>query len=239
MSQYSLPVSAETKAALRPFICRAAALPPQAARESLSNVVANGAAEIFPDLVIALAVHVGDQVDFLADQSIAPLGGVAAVLPLGVENLHGLQAPQVETMQATEGRADSTISILSTREPFCASRICDLDDLLARTFGVTPTHGVLLSIPTWRAVILHLPTGAGVLTAVQLMARVAFGVLNMAPESVRLDPDVYFIAPDRRIQRVARAIESEGIRVETHGLIGEVLFGPAGLVQSEFGEKRG
>jgi hypothetical protein len=82
-------------------------------------------------------------------------------------------------------------------------------------------------------VVLHLPTGAGVLAALPVMARVGYGIMDMAPELVRLSPDVYFMAPDRRIQRVAWATEGKGVTVETQGLIAEVLVGPQGLLAQE------
>jgi hypothetical protein len=68
-----------------------------------------------------------------------------------------------------------------------------------------------------------------------LMAQVAWGVKDMAPEHIRLDSDVYFIARDRRVQRVGRGAEGEGVRIETRGPIGDVL---RGLVESELGGRQ-
>jgi hypothetical protein len=231
MSQFATRASADVKLGLRPFICRPDTLPPGAARERLGQTLAGGAPDIFPDLSIALAVHIGDQVDFVASSSVAAWGGIDVVLPLAIANLSRLEPPKMETMHASEGRADSGISILRGREPFCASRICDLQGLLALVSGSAPLHGVLLSIPTWHAVVLHVLSGPGVLTAVKLMAQVAWGLKDMASEGFRLDSDVYFIAPDRRVQRVAWAARDAGVTVETRGAMADVLYGPRGLLE--------
>jgi hypothetical protein len=221
LRRWDIEGGSELRDALFPFVCPPAAIPPAAA---------DGAPQILPGLVMAMAVHIGDRLDFLPRESIEALGGASAVRAAAVENLRGLESPRLETLEATEGREDSTVSILRFPDPFGASRICDPDGLVARTFRVAPAHGVLLAIRTWRVVVLHLPTGAGVLTALQMMARLGYGTMDMAPELVRLSPDVYFIAPDRRIQRVAWATEGKGVTVETRGLIAEVLFGPQGLL---------
>jgi len=68
----------------------------------------------------------------------------------------------------------------------------------------------------------------GVLTALPLMAQLAYGAMDMAAKERRLSCDVFFVAPDRRIQRVARGAEGKGVTFETRGFIAEVLFRPAG-----------
>jgi hypothetical protein len=226
------------KDALRPFICRPASLRRAAARETLSGVLGDGVLDVFPGLVVALVVRTGDRVDFVAKQSVQEMGGLGTVLPLALENLRRIESPQLEQMRATADRPDSTISIFRTRvEPFCASHILDLDGLIQRTFGITPKRGVLVAIPTWRTIILHLLSGAAVLPALRLMSQVAFGVMDLSPKDARLSSDVYFIAPDRRMQRVAHVSMFKRIALDTRGLFGEVLFGPNGLVASELGGK--
>lgn len=230
-------LSAEMKAALRPFICRPASLPRAAARETLSGVLVDGVLDGFPRLVVALVVRTGDRVDFVAKQSVQEMGGLGTLLPLALQNLRHIEPPQLEQMRATADRPDSTISIFRTRvEPFCASHILDLDGLIQRTFGIIPKRGVLVAIPTWHTIIVHLLSGAAVLTALRLMSQVALGFMDLGPKDARLSSDVYFIAPDRRMQRVAHVSMFKRITLHTHGLFGEVLFGPNGLVSSEFGD---
>jgi hypothetical protein len=225
MSEYLCPLpNSELRGALRPFVCPPAAIP---------EIAAQGAPEILPGLIMAIAVHIGARVDFLPRESIEALGGGNAVRVVAIENLRALEPPEVETIQGTEDRTDSTVSILRFRDPFGASRICDLDRLIATTFGIVPTHGILLAVPTWHVVLLHVPQGAGVLTALPLMAQLAYGAMDMAAKERRLSCDVFFVAPDRRIQRVARGAEGKGVTFETRGFIAEVLFGPRGLVTRE------
>lgn len=231
------PLSAEMKAAVRPFICRATRLRRAAARDPLKGVLGYDAFDVFSGLVVALAVRVGDRVDFLARKPVDELGGVSAILPLAIQNLRRIAPPQLEQMRAASGRPDSTISIFRTPgEPSCAAHILDLERLIDRTFGITPKRGVLVAIPNWDTIIVHLLGGAGVLPALRLMTQVAYGLRDLASKDARLSSDVYFIAPDRRIQRVGRVSIWKRVTLDTRGLIGEVLFGPNGLVTSELGD---
>jgi len=206
---------------LRPFV---------SAPDRLPAGAAGGAPEVLPGLVAAVAVHRGDQVDFVAWSSMAELGGPAAAWKTAVGNLRRLSPMTVSRVETVEGQTDSVVFQLRARDPFGASRVCDLAGLLARTGVDAAPHGVLIAAPSWHRVLLHVITGPGVLAALRFMAESARTVNDKAPRPQRVSPDVYFVGPAGATQTVASSDGAEGLILDTEGELGTVLFGPRGLL---------
>ncbi|MBO0721068.1 MAG: hypothetical protein J2P41_09610 [Blastocatellia bacterium] len=97
--------------------------------------------------------------------------------------------------------------------------------------GESARHGVLVAIPTWHVVMLHALSGPGVMKELEVMALAPGLTMTEAPEQTRLSPDVYFVAPDGRTQKVTQRSGSDKIMIETRGLIAEYLFGPRGILK--------
>jgi hypothetical protein len=85
---------------LRPFLTPPARLPQGSA---------DGAPELVPGLVAALAVDMGDQLNFLPSTTIAALGGWQVVWDQAVANLRQLPPMAAAKTHATEGRADTAV----------------------------------------------------------------------------------------------------------------------------------
>jgi hypothetical protein len=215
-------VDQELIAALRPFVARP---------ETLPAGTADGAPAILPGLVVTAALHRGEQVHFLPPTSTEALGGAAAVRAMALRNLRRLGPPAVQRAYAADGDPASTVYLLSTRDPFGAARICDLAGLLtvAAGPGASP-YGVLVAVPTWRLVLLHVLHGPTAPLAITYMAQSAAAGAAAAPVHERISEDVYYVAPGGRTQRVAHDDGGGGILVDQRGLIGEVFFGPTGLL---------
>ncbi|MFH8470708.1 hypothetical protein, partial [Streptomyces sp. NPDC017991] len=64
-------------------------------------------------------------------------------------------------------------------------------------------------------------------TAVETMAMAAGHWFRTAQGDQGVSPDVYFVAPDHRTQRIAYPDADGKVIIDTTGLMGEMLFGPA------------
>lgn len=81
---------------------------------------------------------------------------------------------------------------------------------------------MLVAVPRWHLVLLHIVRGAGTLTAMKAMAQAARGEAESVPERGRVSEDVFFVAPDWRAQRVTYGV-GERIAADTRRLLGEHL----------------
>lgn len=208
---------------LYPFVAPSAILP---------SGCADGGPEILPDLVMAMTVYIGGEVEFLTHLALTQRLSTEYSRQVAIENLRKLPPPQLCLAQDADGRADSDILILQSQDPFGASRISYLKDLVTWASGGKPArHGVLVAVPTWRLVMLHVLSGPGVLKALKDMRLATSLAMAEAPERARLSPDVYFVAPDGRTQNVTQQSSSDHLVIETRGLIAEFLFGPQGLLK--------
>lgn len=188
---------------LRPYVAPAEALPPEALE---------GAPEILPGIVIAIAVADGSEVTLLAASSAIEIAhaafpesaerGLEVLRLIGIENLKGLPLPPVHIFKGTEDRSDSDVFLLETEDSFVASRITFLDDLAEWAAPGRPRpHGTLVAIPRRRTVVLHFPSGPGALPAFELMRNGTAGLFDETPYS-KLSPHVYYVAPDGRSEIV-------------------------------------
>jgi hypothetical protein len=216
------------QAALRPFVT---------APELLPAGAAEAAPEILPGLVLATAVLAGDRVDFLPPAQAGPFGGPEAARAAALENLAGLPRPTVEPVAAAGGRPDSVVWVARYDDAFGSGRAGALGTLLGDLVAaglaaadIQRSHGLLLALPSWRVVLVHLIGGPGVLAALKLMGTAADGEYEAAARE-RVSPNVFFVAGgDGPRQVVAFPDPQRGIVVETRGAIGEVLYGSRGLL---------
>jgi hypothetical protein len=211
---------------LRPFVFTQQTLPPAAM--SVSR-------EVLPGLLLAPVVAHGTQIDFLSPVAIESLGGADAVLARAVRNLGIHPRPEVTSFEAKPGDPDTTCYGLGSEDIFAASSIARLDVLatiVAR--GDTPRYGILVAVPYWRLVLLHVLRGSGGLSSLSRIAQMTDLMLGSGeiPMRERLSSDVFYVAPDGRVQVVARS-DSVGPVVETRGLIRERYFHPAGVLGPE------
>jgi hypothetical protein len=208
---------------LRPFVFT---------RPTLPAVAAPVSREVLPGLFVAPVVAEGARIDFLAPESIELLGGATAVLDRAIRNLGSHPMPEVTSFEATPGDPDTTCYALGSADVFAASTIAGLDlltSLVARVTG--PRYGVLVAVPYWRLVLLHVLSGRGGLASLTRMARMVDQMFEAGdiPARERLSADVFYIAPDGRVQVVARR-DSAGPVIETRGLIRDQYFVPAGVL---------
>ncbi|MFF5728254.1 hypothetical protein [[Kitasatospora] papulosa] len=203
---------------LRPFVMPPDRLPPG---------VAEGAPVVMPGLVMATALFTSDRIDFVPVSFMNGLGGTEAVwvrAMCNVENLDGLRVVR-EACDAT--REDTELVTLSGDDPFVASRVAVLDWLVGQVHGIPSEYGLIVAVPSWHTLILHVVRGMGVLTALEPMALAAGHWFRNAQSDQGISPDVYFVAHDRRTQRIAYTDADGKVIIDTTGLMGEMLFGPA------------
>lgn len=148
-AMFSVAVDKQLISQLRPYVS-----PPKL----LAPNIAEGAPEILPGIVLAVAIDMGSQVNFM------PVSSMVELLPkdrpdrdikgpeftrlVAIDNLRKLPLPPVQIIQATQGRADSEVYLLEQQDSFVASRITFLNDLVDRISGGKPRpYGVLVSIP--------------------------------------------------------------------------------------------
>jgi hypothetical protein len=208
----------ELAAALRPLV-----MPP----DRLPAGVAEGAPAALPGLVMATAVRIGDQVNFVPVSAMASLGGPQTVWAQAMRNVENFDGFDVVREEIDADRTDTTLVTVAGDDPFVASRVVVLDWVTERVHEGSASHGVLVTVPALGKLVLHVVSGAGVLRAVEHMALVASHWFQEAGEQARISPDVYLVSPDRRAQRVAYPAPDGRITINTTGLFGEILFTPA------------
>jgi hypothetical protein len=217
-------VGPEFFAKLRPYVAPVEALPLE---------VVEGAPEILPGIVVAVAVQDGSEVTLLTASSGVEIvraafpeaaeQGLKLLRQLSIENLHRLPFPHVQTFVTGEGAANSDLFIAEAEDRFVASRITFLDDLADWAAPGRPrAHGILVAIPRRRTVLLHFPSGPGVLDAFKVMQVTAGNLFNETPYS-KLSPHVYYVAPDGRREIVISPTEG--------GAFMHLLYGRDGLLR--------
>jgi hypothetical protein len=216
---------------LRPYVS-----PPKL----LAPNIAEGAPEILPGIVLTVAVDMGNHVNFM------PVSSMVELLPkdrpdrdikgpeftrlVAIENLRKLPLPPAHITQTSPGRADSEVILLEQQDSFVASRITFLNELVDRVTGSKqPPHGILVSIPRRRTVLLHVLSGLGVLTAMKAMAISTRSLFDSSTQS-RLSPNVYYVAPDGSAETIAFPDKADGVVIQTVGRLKDVLYGPNGLL---------
>jgi hypothetical protein len=188
-------------AKLRGYLAPPVRLPPEAAE---------GAPAALPGLVMAIAVHEGDRVDFVARASMAALGGAEAVQRQAMGNLETLAGIDVVREEVMPHRTDTTIFTLSGADPFVGSRAAVLDWLVEELTGATSIdHGLLVAVPSRHRLVVHVVSGPGAVKVGETMALAAHHMYGTAGAAA-ISPWVYFVAPDRRAQRVSNELSRGG-----------------------------
>ncbi|MFF7365239.1 hypothetical protein [Streptomyces sp. NPDC008125] len=203
---------------LRPFVMPPDRLPPG---------VAEGAPVALPGLVMATALFTGERIDFVPVSSMNGLGGTDAVRVRAMRNVENLDGVRVVREACDAAREDTELVTLSGDDPFVASRVAVLDWLVGQVHGVPSGYGLMVAVPSWHTLILHVVRGMGVLTTVESMALAAGHWFRNAQGDRGISPDVYFVSHDRRAQRIAHTDADGKVVINTTGLMGEMLFGPA------------
>jgi hypothetical protein len=204
-------------AALRAYV-----MPP----EKLSAGTAEGAPEVLPGLVMAVALRMGDQVNFLPYTTMVDLGGAEGIWPLATGNLKNLDGVDVIRETVVEGRTDTDIVTLWADDPFVASRCTVLDWLAEELFGVPVGHGVLVCVPARERLMLHVLSGVGVLHVVKTFAIAGYHLHWDAPVGSRVSPDVFLVVPGGQAWRVGYMKDAQEVVVDTTGVFGQILYGP-------------
>ena len=228
-----LPLNTQVFTQLRPYVAPPQLLPPG---------IAEGAPEILPGIVMAVAVHHGDRVNFLPESSMLemirndiPDWRVKApemVRLTAIENLRKEPPPGLQRFQAVEDRSDAEIVLLESQDSFVASRITYLNELADwATGGKSKVYGVVVAIPRRRTVLLHVPSGPGILKALEGITAGALRIFNETPHT-KLSPYTYYVAPGGQTQVVGLPDKSGGIVIQTAGPIADVLYGPHGLLRN-------
>jgi hypothetical protein len=230
-AMFSIAVDAKFISKLRPYVAPPKLLDPN---------IAEGAPEVLPGIVMAVAIDMGNQVNFMPvssmiellpkDQPNRNVKGPELTRLVAIENLRKLPLPPVHITQTSPGRPDSEVILLEQQDSFVASRITFLNELVDRVAGRTPRpYGVLVSIPRRRTVLLHVPSGLGVLTAMRSMAISTRSLFDSSTQS-RLSPNVYYVGADGSAETIAFPDKADGVVIQTIGRLKDVLYGPDGLL---------
>ncbi|WBB61211.1 hypothetical protein O7599_01225 [Streptomyces sp. WMMC500] len=139
-----------------------------------------------------------------------------------VENLRALPPPELRTISADKARTDADLLVMQSADVYGASRFSCFPDLLADATGGAPVeHGVLVAMPDWHSLVLHVISGPGAAAAMKLMAQVGRTWIGGAKRERQLVPDVFYVAADGRSQVVAR-IEGDVLERYPTGPVAEL-----------------
>ena len=235
-AEVPVAVNAQLISQLKPYVAPPQLLPPN---------VAAGAPEILPGMVMAVAVDMGTQVNFMPESvmiELLPKGepdretrGPLLTRQQAIDNLRKLPLPPVQTFRVKD-RADGEVFLLEQHDSFVAARVTFLNELIDKVSGGQPhPRGILVAIPRRRTLLLHILTGLGVLGALDAMGNTARGLFESSTES-RLSPNVYYVAPDGSSEIVVFPDKEKGVIVQTVGKLRDVLYGSDGLLTKAVGQ---
>lgn len=196
-----VPPERELLSKLRPYVAPAEILP----REVIES-----APEILPGIVVAVAVEDAGRIRLIPTSSLIEIVREAApewleqapgaLRQLAIENLRRLPLPPLQILKPGLG-ADTDILHLEIEDPFIASRVTFLDELVRRIAPeCSMARGVLVTLPRPRTLQLHFPSGPGVVQAFEFMKIGAAAIFAETPD--KLSPYVFYIAPDGRSEIV-------------------------------------
>jgi hypothetical protein len=181
------------------------------------------APEVLPGIVAVAAIDYPTHVSELLDNDrLTPLGGWDAVRPVALENLRRLEPPHVEDIVSHQGDPTSIVHVMVADDFFGAARVCVLEQVLASTLGVErPRHGVLVAVPNRHVMAVHVPTGPGILPALNTLAALAAGESVEAPGPV--SPYVFLMTPGGRVEQVTARGEDGELVVDATGALADVM----------------
>jgi hypothetical protein len=181
------------------------------------------APEVLPGVVAVAAIDYPTHVSELLDADrLTTLGGWEAVRPVAMDNLRRLELPHVEDIVAQAGDPTSVVHVMVADDFFGAARVCVLDQVMAAALGVErPKYGVLVAVPNRHVMAVHVPTGTGLLAALNTLAALAAGESVEAPGPI--SPFVYLISPDGHIEQVTARGDDGELVVDATGTLADVL----------------
>jgi hypothetical protein len=181
------------------------------------------APEVLPGIVAVAAIDYPTHVSELLDADrLTALGGWEAVRPVAMDNLRRLELPHVEDIVAQAGDPTSVVHVMVADDFFGAARVCVLDQVMAAAVGVErPKYGVLVAVPNRHVMAVHVPTGTGLLAALNTLAALAAGESVEAPGPI--SPFVYLISPDGHIEQVTARGDDGELVVDATGALADVM----------------
>lgn len=186
------------------------------------------APEVLPGVLAVAALDYPTHVsELLSDERVDELGGWDAVREVAWDNLRRLPAPARQDLHGSPEDPDTVVHVLTTEDFFGASRLLLLDEVLAGLGVERPAHGVLVVVPNRHLLAVHVLRGAGVVTAIDVLVRMAAGEHAGRPGPV--SPHVYFRAADGRVQQVTSVEDDGTTAVRVDGALAEA-FAALGLL---------
>ncbi len=165
---------------------------PRLRRSADLQQVPSYAARPLPGIAELAAIdHPTHVTDLLSDEAVDQIGGWPEARVVAMTNLRALPAPHQDTILAEPDRDDSAVHVLTADDVFAPSRLLMLSEVLDRLGIETPSEGVLVAVPNQHLLALHPVSGAGVIAALQLLARIATGEHH--DNLGALSPHVYYV----------------------------------------------
>jgi hypothetical protein len=174
--------------------------------------------EFAPGIVEMLALDLPDTVAVFDHDNARSFSGYESLRRSGIANLNDLAVEALETLDAGGG---ATVHVLLGDSVYTGSRALLLPSLASELTHDTPTaHGWLMSIPNRQQVAWHVIKDAGVLHAVQAMAR--FTALGYADAPGPVSPHVYWWNGSA-YEQLTRLDESGALTIEVSPAFQAVL----------------
>lgn len=186
--------------------------------------------DALPGIVELAAIDYPTHVaELLGDPAVERLGGWEAIRAQGIANLVSLAPMHRQTIPGDPDRDDADVHVLTSEDFFGPSRLLVLDTVMAALDIPAGEHGVLLVVPNRHLLALHPLRGAGVLGALQLLARLGAGECDSQPGA--LSPHVYFRpASGGPVEQVTRVEDDGALVIEVHGGLAR-SFAALGLLE--------
>lgn len=194
--------------------------------------VATYAPEILPGILLLVAIDHPDHVrELFSDETIEELGGWEELRDIALGNLRRLGPPDHETIQADPAEPDSTVHLFGSDDFFGAARLAILPEVLAHVGIERPSHGTLIAVPNRHLLLVHPLEGPGLVSAVQLMVRLASSEYH--GHTGPLSPQVFYRSADGEVQQVTmRDEDTQTVEVHVAGPFAQA-FDALGLTQSD------
>jgi hypothetical protein len=152
--------------------------------------------------------------------AVEALGGWDAIWPVATANLRRLPLPE-HLVVDTETVPSARVHVFRSEDFFGASRVLDLDHLLAATLRLErPAQGTLVVLPNRHVLAAHVVESAAVLRAVP--ALLAFAEAQ-ADGPGPLSPHVYHRSADGRLEQVSSRDADGAVHVDATGSLGQAL----------------
>ncbi len=189
------------------------------------------AQQVLPGLVAVAALDYPTHiVELLRDEQVAGLGGWPQLREAGLANLRELPPGDLHTVDADPTREGSNVHLFWYDDHFGASRVLILDRVLECAGVAGSAHGLLIAVPTRHLLVVHPVLSRGVMSAMNLMVKLAQTEFDDSPG--RLCRDVFYRTFDGHIDQITEYDdEREAVTVTVEGRL-ERSFIALGLLSS-------